>query len=66
MMLNNLSKLISIVVTLAILSATNAYSQTRDIGGTGALLDGIAAIVNDGVVLRSEVNEQMEAVLANF
>ena len=65
-MLNNLSKLISIVVTLAILSATNAYSQTRDIGGTGALLDGIAAIVNDGVVLRSEVNEQMEAVLANF
>ena len=65
-MLNNLSRLVSIVTTLAMLWVTNGYSQTRDLGGTGALLDGIAAIVNDGVVLRSEVNEQLEAVIANF
>ena len=54
------------LATLAIVLHSNGYSQTRDLGGTGKLLDGIAAIVNDGVVLRSEVNEQLEAVIANF
>jgi len=54
------------LATVAILWHTNGYSQTRDLGGTGKLLDGIAAIVNDGVVLRSEVNLQLEAVIANL
>ena len=54
------------VAALAILWHTNGYSQTRDLGGTGKLLDGIAAIVNDGVVLRSEVNLQLEAVIDNL
>ena len=35
------------------------WSQTRELGGTGELLDGIAAIVDDGVVLRSEFNERL-------
>jgi peptidyl-prolyl cis-trans isomerase SurA len=39
-----------------------AGSQTRDIGVHGELLDRIAAIVNDGLVLRSELDEQMDAV----
>src|ERR1019366_6557240 len=37
-------------------------AQTRDIGVHGALLDRIAAVVNDGLVLRSELDAQMEAV----
>jgi peptidyl-prolyl cis-trans isomerase SurA len=65
-MLKHSSKFISVLATLAILWHTNGDSQTRDLGGTGKLLDGIAAIVNDGVVLRSEVNLQLEAVIANF
>jgi len=65
-MLKHLPKLISVLATLAILWNTTGYSQTRDLGGTGQLLDGIAAIVNDGVVLRSELNEQLEAVIANL
>jgi len=65
-MLKQSLKLISMLATLAILWQTNGYSQTRDLGGTGKLLDGIAAIVNDGVVLRSEVNLQLEAVIANL
>ena len=39
-----------------------ARAQTRDIGAHGELLDRIAAIVNDGLVLKSELDEQMEAV----
>ena len=37
-------------------------AQTRDIGVHGELLDRIAAIVNDGLVLKSELDEQMQAV----
>ena len=65
-MLKHLPKFISMLATLAIVWNTTGYSQTRDLGGTGKLLDGIAAIVNDGVVLRSELNEQLEAVIANL
>src|SRR6202167_3707974 len=39
-----------------------AGAQTRDIGVHGELLDRIAAIVNDGLVLKSELDEQMDAV----
>ena len=46
----------------SILVAPAAFAQTRDIGVHGELLDRIAAIVNDGLVLKSEFDEQMEAV----
>src|SRR5271170_512825 len=46
----------------AALLSTAALAQTRDIGAHGELLDRIAAIVNDGLVLKSELDEQMEAV----
>ena len=39
-----------------------AGAQTRDIGVHGELLDRIAAIVNDGLVLKSELDAQMDAV----
>jgi len=39
-----------------------AHAQTRDIGVHGDLLDRIAAIVNDGLVLKSELDAQMESV----
>src|ERR1700744_3880848 len=44
------------------LAATAALAQTRDIGVHGEMLDRIAAIVNDGLVLKSELDEQMDAV----
>jgi peptidyl-prolyl cis-trans isomerase SurA len=37
-------------------------AQTRDLGVHGVLLDRIAAVVNDGLVLRSELDAQTEAV----
>jgi len=50
-----------------LLLAASAFSlqvnaQTREIQGQGQLLDRVAAVVNDGVVLESEVDEQLAAV----
>lgn len=45
----------------AFLGAT-AHAQTRELTTTGTLLDRIAAVVNDGVVLSSELDEQIAMV----
>ncbi len=39
-----------------------SQAQTRDIGVHGEMLDRIAAIVNDGLVLKSELDSQMDSV----
>ena len=39
-----------------------ANAQTRDIGAHGEMLDRIAAVVNDGLVLKSELDAQLDAV----
>jgi peptidyl-prolyl cis-trans isomerase SurA len=49
-------------VVAAILWSTISPAQTRDIGVHGEMLDRIAAIVNDGLVLKSELDAQMDAV----
>lgn len=43
-----------------------ALAQTRDLSTQGTLLDRIAAVVNDGVVLESEVDDQMKQVTARL
>ena len=54
-----------ILALLAVL-ATKAWTQTRELGGTGELLDGVAAIVDDGVVLTSELNQRVAVVMDNL
>src|SRR5271169_4900631 len=39
-----------------------SHAQTRDIGVHGQMLDRVAAIVNDGLVLKSELDAQMDSV----
>jgi peptidyl-prolyl cis-trans isomerase SurA len=46
----------------ALLLADATFAQTRDIGVHGEMLDRIAAIVNDGLVLKSELDSQIDAV----
>ena len=46
----------------SVLLAGLAQSQTRDIGAHGELLDRIAAVVNDGVVLKSDLDSQLDSV----
>src|SRR3984893_5573097 len=49
-------------IAAAILLSSMSHAQTRDIGVHGEMLDRIAAIVNDGLVLKSELDAQMDAV----
>ena len=51
----------ALLAVLGLLS-TPLHAQTRDIGVHGELLDRIAAVVNDGIVLKSELDEQIQAV----
>jgi peptidyl-prolyl cis-trans isomerase SurA len=46
-------------IAAAALLASVAMAQTREASSSGVLLDRIAATVNDGVVLQSELDEQM-------
>jgi peptidyl-prolyl cis-trans isomerase SurA len=54
--------LICLELLAAMLLSTVTHAQTRDIGVHGEMLDRIAAIVNDGLVLKSELDAQMDAV----
>jgi len=49
-----------------ILAATQAWPQTRELGGTGELLDGVAAVVDSGIVLKSELAQRTDIVMANL
>jgi peptidyl-prolyl cis-trans isomerase SurA len=51
-----------LIAVAAILLSPATFAQTRDIGVHGEMLDRIAAIVNDGLVLKSELDAQMDAV----
>ena len=46
----------------ALLLSAALHAQTRDIGVHGEMLDRIAAVVNDGLVLKSELDAQMDSV----
>src|ERR1700722_13417487 len=50
------------IVVAQMLLLSPAFAQTRDISVHGELLDRIAAIVNEGLVLKSELDEQMASV----
>lgn len=46
---------------IALLLSANPLALAQD-GASGEFLDGIVAVVNDGVVLRSELDRQVEAI----
>lgn len=51
-----------LVAVLALCSST-ALAQTRELSTSGVLLDRIAAVVNDGIVLSSRLDEQTDEVI---
>ena len=51
---------------LTAVAATPAGAQTRELSSSGELLDGIAAIVNDGVVLKSELDAETGRIVARL
>jgi peptidyl-prolyl cis-trans isomerase SurA len=64
--MNYFKRATTLSVSLALLAALavslQASAQTREIEGNGQLLDRVAAVVNDGVVLESDVGDQLSAV----
>ena len=50
------------LVLVLVLASVAALAQTRELSSNGVLLDRIAAVVNDGVVLGSELDAQTEEV----
>lgn len=42
--------------------ATSLQAQTRTLSDKGTMLDRVAAVINEGVVLQSELDEQIESV----
>jgi len=62
-----MSRIVTLLASLATVGlAHTALAQNRELGGTGELLDGIVALVDSGVVLKSELDFRMENVAANF
>lgn len=60
-----LARLASLLLSIALLPSI-VSAQTRELSSSGVLLDRIAAVVNDGVVLVSELEEQTEEVIARL
>jgi peptidyl-prolyl cis-trans isomerase SurA len=58
-------RLCSLTLCLACFSVS-AFSQTRELSSNGVLLDRIAAIVNEGVVLNSELETETEQVITRL
>jgi peptidyl-prolyl cis-trans isomerase SurA len=60
-----MQKLKHIVASLLLAGVlpTSAVGQNLDLSDTGVLLDGIAAVVNDGVVLLTELDEQTQLIV---
>jgi peptidyl-prolyl cis-trans isomerase SurA len=60
---------ISLIVMSLCLGAAGtdiATAQTRELGASGELLDGVAALVDSGVVLKSELRDRLTTVANNF
>jgi peptidyl-prolyl cis-trans isomerase SurA len=53
---------LSTLLVVLVLAGVGVHAQTRDIGVHGVMLDRIAAVVNEGLVLKSELDTQMESV----
>ncbi len=60
------SRLLLTLIVASTLTPALVQAQTRDLSTSGALLDRIAAVVNDGIVLNSELDEQTEEVVGRL
>jgi peptidyl-prolyl cis-trans isomerase SurA len=55
-------RLLLLLTLVGLATASTSFAQTREIGGRGELLDRIAVVVNDGVVLQSQIDSQTAEV----
>jgi peptidyl-prolyl cis-trans isomerase SurA len=50
------------VVALLAAAVGSVHAQTKELSTNGVLLDRVAAVVNDGIVLRSDVERQIQVI----
>lgn len=55
-----------LLVPAALLAVCSTQAQDRELSARGVLLDGIAAVVNDGVVLKSELQTELDRIVARL
>lgn len=61
------TRLFSIALGLLLaLAGSTAFAQTRELSSSGELLDRIAAVVNEGVVLTSQLDAQTDEVISRL
>lgn len=51
---------------LTLLPTLSAHAQDRELGAGGLLLDGVAAVVDEGIVLKSELADSLARILQNL
>ena len=51
-----------LLLPLLLLATSAAHAQGTELGTQGVLLDRIAAVVNDGIVLRSDLDQQVRVI----
>jgi len=56
--------LISLLATL--LLSGNAFAQTKELSASGVSLDRVVAIVNDGIVLQSQLDDQIQMIMSRL
>jgi peptidyl-prolyl cis-trans isomerase SurA len=61
-----MKRLAHFLCVAALLTPMLALAQTQDLSARGVLIDRIAAVVNDGIVLKSQVDAQVELVSARL
>ena len=67
MTMATMKRILLIGFAAAVLAAPrHAAAQTRELGGSGELLDGIAALVDEGIVLRSELAQRVAVITQNL
>jgi len=52
-----------LMLVICLLHTASLSAQTLDLSSSGELLDGVVAVVNDGVVLTSEVNQELSQII---
>jgi len=56
-------QILALCITAFLLSPSGAFGQNLELSDTGQKLDGIAALVNDGVILTSELQAQTTMIV---
>ncbi len=61
-----LTTIVGLICLAIFLPAEHANAQTRELGESGVLLDRIVAVVNNGVVLKSELDRQTDMIASRL